>query len=106
MGDEKPLEEDESGTCFSTPTDYFTPAEFCENHRRHLRVREWRGGRDFEHRALRLRALIFLMRWSGLSILDSVTLERRGSKATACFFIGTRPSPGLCAYSSYRREYA
>ena len=31
----------------------------------------------FEHRSLRLRALILLMRWSGLSILDAVILERR-----------------------------
>ena len=38
---------------------------------------DWKGGRDFEHRALRLRALILLMRWSGLSILDAVTLERQ-----------------------------
>jgi integrase/recombinase XerD len=34
------------------------------------------GGNDCRNRALRLRALTLLMRWSGLSILDAVTLDR------------------------------
>jgi hypothetical protein len=38
---------------------------------------DWKAGRDFEHRALRLRTLIRLIRWSGLSILAAVTLERQ-----------------------------
>jgi integrase/recombinase XerD len=59
------------------PTDYFTPAEFEKIVDATYAYGEWKGGRDFEHRALRLRALILLMRWSGLSILDAVTLERR-----------------------------
>jgi integrase/recombinase XerD len=59
------------------PTDYFTPAEFARIVDATYAYGEWKGGRDFEHRSLRLRALILLMRWSGLSILDAVTLERR-----------------------------
>lgn len=59
------------------PTDYFTPAEFEKIVDATYAYGAWRGGRDFQHRALRLRALILLMRWSGLSILDAVTLERR-----------------------------
>jgi integrase len=59
-----------------TPTDYFTPSEFAKIVDGTYAYGEWQGGRDFEHRALRLRALILLMRWSGLSILDAVTLER------------------------------
>lgn len=58
------------------PTDYFTPAEFAKIIDGTYTYGEWRGGRDFEYRALRLRGLILLMRWSGLSILDAVTLER------------------------------
>ena len=59
------------------PTDYFTPAEFAKIVDATYAYGEWKGGRDFEHQSLRLRALILLMRWSGLSILDAVTLERR-----------------------------
>jgi integrase/recombinase XerD len=58
------------------PTNYFTPPEFAKIIDSTYTYGEWRGGRDFEHRSLRLRALILLMRWSGLSILDAVTLER------------------------------
>jgi site-specific recombinase XerD len=59
------------------PTDYFTPAEFKRIIDGTYAYGDWKGGRDFEHRGLRLRALILLMRWSGLSILDAVTLERQ-----------------------------
>jgi integrase/recombinase XerD len=59
------------------PTDYFTPSEMEKIIDGTYAYGEWRGGRDFEHRATRPRALILLMRWSGLSILDAVTLERR-----------------------------
>lgn len=58
------------------PTDYFTPPEFEKIVDATYVYADWRGGRDFQHRRLRLRALILLMRWSGLSILDAVTLER------------------------------
>jgi integrase/recombinase XerD len=61
----------------SDPTDYFTPAEFEKIVDATHAYGAWKGGRDFRHRALRLRALILLMRWSGLSILDAVTLERQ-----------------------------
>ena len=59
------------------PTDYFTPSEFAKIVDATYAYGDWHGGRDFEHRSLRLRALILLLRWSGLSILDAVTLERR-----------------------------
>ncbi len=59
------------------PTDYFTPAEFEKIVDGTYAYGKWRGGHDFQHRSVRLRALILLMRWSGLSILDAVTLERR-----------------------------
>jgi integrase/recombinase XerD len=58
------------------PTDYFTASEFARILDGTYAYAAWKGGRDFEHRSLRLRALILLMRWSGLSILDAVTLER------------------------------
>ena len=58
------------------PTDYFPPEEFDKIVDGTYCYGDWRGGRDFEHRSTRLRALILLMRWSGLSILDAVTLER------------------------------
>jgi hypothetical protein len=37
---------------------------------------EYGGGNDNQHRALRMRVLTMLMRWSGLSILDATSLER------------------------------
>ena len=55
------------------PTDYFTPAEFARIVDATYAYAEWKGGRDFEHRFF-VCALILLMRWSGLSILDAVTL--------------------------------
>jgi site-specific recombinase XerD len=58
------------------PTDYFTPTEFERIVDGTYIYGKWRGGRDFQHRPVRLRALILLMRWAGLSILDAVTLER------------------------------
>lgn len=61
----------------ANPTDYFTPPEFQKIVDGTYAYGDWKGGRDFEHRALRLRTLILLMRWSGLSILDAVTLERQ-----------------------------
>jgi integrase/recombinase XerD len=58
------------------PTDYFLPHEFEKIVDATFVYGDWRGGRDFQHRRVRLRTLILLMRWSGLSILDAVTLER------------------------------
>jgi integrase/recombinase XerD len=60
----------------SKPTDYFTKKEFDALVDATHAYGNWVGGHDYEHRRDRLRALILLMRWSGLAIKDSVTLER------------------------------
>jgi integrase len=57
------------------PTNYFLPDEFQAI----LAATEkyaFGGGNDCHHRALRLRTVTLLMRWSGLSILDAIGLER------------------------------
>lgn len=46
------------------PTNYFTREEFRRIVDGTYAYGEWHGGRDFHHRAERLRALILLMRWS------------------------------------------
>jgi integrase len=58
------------------PTDYFTREEFKRIVDATYAYGDWQGGHDFHHRAEKLRALILLMRWSGLAIRDAVTLER------------------------------
>lgn len=63
-------------TVHSVPTGWFPKAEFKRIIDATYAYGEWRGGRDFQFRAHRLRALVLLMRWSGLSIQDAVTLER------------------------------
>ncbi len=63
-------------TANSTPTDWFPKPEFDRIVDATYAYGEWQGGRDFHFRADRLRALVLLMRWSGLSIQDAVTLER------------------------------
>lgn len=60
----------------SLPTGWFPKTEFQRIVDATYAYGEWRGGRDFHFRADRLRALVLLMRWSGLSIQDGVTLER------------------------------
>lgn len=57
------------------PTDYFRPEEF-QKIIDATYLYDYGGGNDCEFRALRLRALTLLMRWSGLSITDAVTLTR------------------------------
>jgi integrase len=58
----------------TVPTDYFTRREF---ERILAATREYEYcGCDCHHRSSRLRALVLLMRWSGLAIKDAVTLER------------------------------
>ena len=47
----------------------------------------WVGGHDFEHRRDRLRALVLLMRRSGLAIKDAVTLERQRIDAEGNLFL-------------------
>lgn len=58
------------------PTDYFTKEEFKAIVDATYAYGDWVGGHDLEHRRDRLRALVLLMRWSGLAIKDAVTLER------------------------------
>src|SRR5437868_3201931 len=58
------------------PTDYFTREEFHRIVDATYAYGDWRGGRDFHYRPERMRALILLMRWSGLAIRDAVALER------------------------------
>lgn len=60
----------------SNPTDYFTQAEFDALVDATYAYGNWLGGHDYEHRRDRIRALVLLMRWSGLAIKDAVTLER------------------------------
>jgi integrase len=57
------------------PTDYFTREEFSKILEATYEY-EFGGGNDCRSRKDRLRALVLLMRWSGLSIKDAVTLER------------------------------
>jgi integrase len=60
----------------SHPTDYFTKEEFNAIVDATYAYGNWLGGHDYEHRRERIRALVLLMRWSGLAIKDAVTLER------------------------------
>jgi integrase/recombinase XerD len=57
------------------PTDYFTREDFSKILEATYKY-EYGGGNDCRFRKDRLRALVLLMRWSGLSIRDAVTLER------------------------------
>lgn len=57
------------------PTDYFTREEFTRIVEATYKY-EYGGGNDCRFRKERLKALVLLMRWSGLSIKDAVTLER------------------------------
>ena len=58
------------------PTDYFPKSEFdliVDS----TYIYQPKGWLECRNQATRLRALILLMRWSGLAIRDAVTLERR-----------------------------
>jgi hypothetical protein len=55
------------------PTDYFTREEFQRIEDATFAYGDWRGGRDFRYRPERMRALIQLMRWSGLAIRNAVS---------------------------------
>ncbi len=57
------------------PTNYFTRTDFQQIVNATCRY-TYGGGNDCHHRAERLRALVLLMRWSGLAIKDAVMLER------------------------------
>ncbi len=63
-------------TVSSIPTGWFPKPEFQRIVDATFAYGDWQGGHDFYARADRLRALVLLMRWSGLSIQDAVTLER------------------------------
>jgi integrase len=70
----------------AVPTDYFNRAEV----RRIISAAheyDYGGGTDCRHRGQRLRALVLLMRWSGLSIKDAVTLERRRMDDQGALFL-------------------
>ena len=58
------------------PTGYYTRDEFARIVDATYVYGNWKGGHDFHHRGARLRALLLLMRWGGLSITDAVTLQR------------------------------
>jgi integrase/recombinase XerD len=59
------------------PTGYFTREEFERVVDATYGYGDWQGGHDFRSRQVRVRALVLLMRWSGLAIKDAVTLERQ-----------------------------
>ena len=73
---ENPAARVKRSTVGSLPTGWFPKPEFQRIIDATYAYGDWRGGRDFHYRADRLRALVLLMRWSGLAIQDAVTLER------------------------------
>jgi integrase/recombinase XerD len=79
------------------PTDYFTKEEFKAIVDATHAYGDWVGGHDFEHRRDRLRALVLLMRWSGLAIKDAVTLERSRISADGSVFL-YRAKTGVPVY--------
>lgn len=78
------------------PTDYFTRDEFKRIVDATYAYGDWRGGIDFEHRAVKLRALVLLMRWSGISILDAVTLERERLDGDKLFLYRAKTGVPVC----------
>ena len=81
----------------STPTDYFTKKEFAALVDATHAYGNWLGGHDYDHRRDRVRALILLMRWSGLAITDAVTLERSRLDQTGNVFL-YRAKTGVPVY--------
>jgi integrase/recombinase XerD len=73
---ENPATKVKRSTVHSLPRGWFPKPEFKRIVDATYAYGDWRGGRDFQFRADRLRALVLLMRWSGLAIQDAVTLER------------------------------
>jgi site-specific recombinase XerD len=69
----------------TVPTDYFNRREFAPI----LAATDKYDycGRDCHDRGSRLRALVLLMRWSGLAIQDAVTLERSRLDAKGALFL-------------------
>lgn len=68
------------------PTDYFNREEF-ERILAATEKYEYGGGRDCAYRAQRMRALVLLMRWSGLSIKNAVLLERSALDDRGALFL-------------------
>ncbi|HJT70187.1 MAG TPA: hypothetical protein VJ731_08310, partial [Terriglobales bacterium] len=60
-----------------TPTDYFTRPQFEKIVDATYAYGDWKGGHDFAHRQERLRVFVLVMRWAGLAIRDTATLERQ-----------------------------
>jgi len=81
----------------SKPTDYFMPQEFDALVDATYAYGNWLGGHDYGHRRDRIRALILLMRWSGLSIKDAVTLERTRLDSNGNLFL-YRAKTGVPVY--------
>ena len=79
----------------TVPTDYFNRREF---ERILAATSEYDYcGRDCHDRCSRLRALVLLMRWSGLAIKDAVTLERSRLGAQGALFL-RRAKTGIPVY--------
>lgn len=73
---DNPAELLESSKETSPQTDHFYPEEFEKILDATYASHEWQGGRDFKHRADRVRALLLFMRWTGLAIIDTVRFEK------------------------------
>ena len=69
-----------------TPTDYFSRQEIKKIVRATYRY-TFGGGNDCHYRGARLRALVLLMRWSGLPIMDAVSLERSRLDQNGCLLL-------------------
>ena len=81
----------------ATPTDYFTRDEFTKIVDATYAYGSWLGGHDFEYRRDRVRALVLTMRWSGLAIKDTVTLERTRIDKDGNLFL-YRAKTGVAVY--------
>jgi integrase/recombinase XerD len=79
------------------PTDYFTRPEFEKIVDATYAYGDWQGGHDFSHRQERLRAFVLVMRWAGISIRDTATLERRRLRSDGKLFL-YRAKTGVPVY--------
>jgi integrase/recombinase XerD len=94
---ENPAAKVKRATVHSLPTGWFPKPEFKRIVDATYAYGEWRGGRDYQFRADRLRALVLLMRWSGLAIQDAVTLERERLSDDGKLFL-YRAKTGVAVY--------
>lgn len=79
------------------PTDYFTRDEFEKIVDATYAYGSWLGGHDYEYRRDRIRAFVLTMRWSGLAIKDTVTLERTRIDKDGNLFL-YRAKTGVAVY--------